>query len=213
MLKNLYECFVQRDCSEIQINPLIYTPDRKFIATNTIIRLDPDSLYRQQDLAANYIDLSQISVNERIANAHAIQYTDLEGNIGMLCNSAGLCMASNDVIVSYGGQPANFADLGGTHIHESIDQLLYILNTAPAVKVIFINCFGGLTNIRKVVATLKMGIEMGIVTKPVVARVLGAQTEDSEQILRELQKTHPIHIENDFDEACKTAVKIAHEEE
>ena len=72
MLKNLYECFVQRDCSEIQINPLIYTPDRKFIATNTIIRLDPDSLYRQQDLAANYIDLSQISVNERIANAHAI---------------------------------------------------------------------------------------------------------------------------------------------
>ena len=95
MIKNLYECFLQRDLLEIHINPLVVTPKRKFIAANVVANLDPNSLYRQQELAAS-IDLSQMTVNERIANNMQIDFTDLDGNIGMVCNSAGLCMASND---------------------------------------------------------------------------------------------------------------------
>lgn len=88
-----------------------------------------------------------MTVNERIANNMHIDFTDLDGNIGMVCNSAGLCLAANDTIAHFGGRPANFADLGGAAIHESIDSLLHILNSSAKVRVIFINCYGGITNI------------------------------------------------------------------
>lgn len=102
LIKNLYECFLQRDCLEIAINPLVLTPKKKFFAANTFIRLDPDSLYRQQELAAS-LDLSQISRNERIAFNMDIKYSEMGGNIGLVCNSAGLAMASADVLASCGG--------------------------------------------------------------------------------------------------------------
>ena len=101
-----------------------------------------------------------MTVSERIAFNMDIKYTSMQGNIGMVCNSAGLCLATNDAIVNEGGQPANFSDLGGSAIHEQIDSLLHLVNSDSNVKVIFINCYGGITNIKKVFATLAMGLKM-----------------------------------------------------
>jgi len=78
----------------------------------------------------------------------------------MVSNSAGLCLATNDAIVNAGGQPANFSDLGGSAIHEQIDSLLHLVNSDSNVKVIFITCYGGITNIKKVFATLAMGLKV-----------------------------------------------------
>lgn len=153
MIKNLYECFIQRDALEIVLNPLVLTPQHKFIAANTMIRLDSDAMYRQQELST-LIDHSQMSVNERIAFHHDIKYTQLSGNIGLVSNSAGLCLASNDLIEMYGGKSANFVDLGGSAIHEQIDTLLNMLNDDENVQVIFVNCYGGIMSIEKLVATL-----------------------------------------------------------
>ena len=153
MVKNLYECFIQRDCLEIQINPLVLTPDRKFVAANIIVRLDPDAIYRQQELST-LIDPSQMTIAERIAFNYDLKYVELDGNIGMVSNSAGLCMTSNDGVATYGGKSANFSDLGGAAIHEQIDMLLQLLNDDNKVRVIFINCYGGLMSMEKVWATL-----------------------------------------------------------
>jgi len=95
-----------------------------------------------------------MTVDERIAFNSDIKYTELSGNIGMVCNSAGLCMAANDVLATYGGKSANFVDLGGSAIHEQIDALLHLLNDEKKVRVIFINCYGGIMSMKKVWATL-----------------------------------------------------------
>ena len=92
------------------------------------------------------IDYSQMTVNERIALSMDIKYVEMYGNIGVLTNSAGLSMATNDMLELKGGKSANFVDLGGSAIHEQIDTVLHILSSDPSVKVIFINCYGGLMN-------------------------------------------------------------------
>jgi len=117
-----------------------------------------------------------MTLSERIANDLEIKFKDFHGNIGMVCNSAGLCMATNDAIVKAGGAPANFSDLGGTAIHEQIDSLFHIVNKDEAVRVIFINCYGGITNIKKLIATLRMGLVNGIITKPVIIRAKGLES-------------------------------------
>ena len=154
-----------------------------------------------------------MSVSKRIAFNMDVKYTDLSGNIGMVCNSAGLCMASNDMISVLGGQPANFADLGGSAIHESIDTLLHLLNASDKVRVIFINVYGGLMSVKKVIATLKMGLKTGVVTKPVVIRALGNESEGTEEMLGDWPTRHPIFFEQEFEAACQRAVEVAAQEE
>ena len=119
----------------------------------------------------------------------------------MVCNSAGLCMATNDAIIHAGGLPANFSDLGGSAIHEQIHALLCLVNNDLNVKVIFIHCYGGITNIKKVFATLAMCLKTDTVTKPVVIRTLGLESQGSHEILNEWQDKHPIFLEQDFDKA------------
>ena len=111
--------------------------------------LDPSAMYRQQELST-LMDSSQQAWGERIAYNSDVQFVDKPGNIGMISNSAGLCMASDDVIASYGGATANFADLGGSAIHEQIDLLLHILNDSNKVRVIFLHFHGSMMSIMKV---------------------------------------------------------------
>ena len=144
------------------------------------------------------IDLSQMTVSERIAFNMDIKYSSMQGNIGMVCNSAGLCMATNDAIINAGGLPANFSDLGGSAIHEQIHALLSLVNNDSNVKVIFIHCYGGITNIKKVFATLAMCLKTETVTKPIVIRTLGLESRGSQEILSEWQGKHPIFLEPNF---------------
>lgn len=118
-------------------------------------------------------------------------------------------MATNDAIAQHGGLSANFTDFGGSAIHEQIDAVIHLVNANPTVKVIFINCYGGITSIKKVVATIIHGLEMSSISKPVVLRVKGNESENAEEMLADWINKHPIYIERDFDKAVKLAVEIA----
>lgn len=118
LLKHLYDCYIQRDAEIIEINPLVYTKSGKIVAVDTKIIIDDNSLFRQAELKAEE-DLTQVNYKERIAHSYDLQYIYLHGgNIGILANGAGLAMASMDVIRLYGGEPANFLDIGGGASHE-----------------------------------------------------------------------------------------------
>ena len=148
-----------------------------------------------------------MTINERIASTMDIKYNDYdEGNIGLISNSAGLCMATSDKIVHEGGKPANFADLGGSAIHEQIDTLFNIMESNERVKVVFINCYGGLMSIKKVIATLLNSLKYNNLNKPIVIRCLGRDAEDVNDMLAGHFGKHPIIVETDFDKACKLAV-------
>eukprot|EP00354_Favella_ehrenbergii_P001927 CAMPEP_0170471012 /NCGR_PEP_ID=MMETSP0123-20130129/13319_1 /TAXON_ID=182087 /ORGANISM="Favella ehrenbergii, Strain Fehren 1" /LENGTH=144 /DNA_ID=CAMNT_0010738409 /DNA_START=903 /DNA_END=1337 /DNA_ORIENTATION=+ len=140
-----------------------------------------------------------------------IKYTEMQGgNIGVVCNSAGLCMATNDMLQLKGGESANFVDLGGSAIHEQIDSVMHILSSDPRVRVIFINCYGGIMNMQKVIATLLLALE-NFLEKPVVIRTLGTGTQGNDhQLVRDMlgdwPSKLPIFIESDLDKACARAV-------
>ena len=111
-----------RDLLQLTVNPLIFTPDDRFIAGNVNILMDPVATYRQTEMN-NYRDRTQTHVNERIAKGFDVPFVQLDGDIGIMSNGAGLAMATMDLVTHYGGRPANFLDLGGSVIHEQIHEM------------------------------------------------------------------------------------------
>ena len=145
-----------------------------------------------------------------MASDNDLRYHYLGGDIGLVTNSAGGCMAICDLIEQLGAKPANFSDLGGQAIHEQIEALLYLLQNDPNVKVIFINVFGGILNVDKVIATLKIQIRLGIMSKPIVIRARGLKSDGAEEILKE-DYEGGIYFEREMDEAVKLAIKLSKE--
>lgn len=127
----------------------------------------------------------------------------------MVSNSAGLCLSTNDLVSHYGGKPANFVDLGGSTIHEQIDTLFNMLNDDENVRVIFVNCYGGIMSIEKLVATLQMNYDFGNISKPVVFRAKGNGAEAVDRLAEYCQGRYELYVEADFDKACRTAVEVA----
>ena len=148
------------------------------------IYVDPAALYRQQELIT-WQDRSQEHNYERVANNFDICYRYLGGNIGIMSNGAGTSMATCDLVTAYGGKPANFVDLGGSVIHEQIHEIITLLEQDPNVKVVFINCFGGLLRTDKIVATFENAIKHGNITKPLVMRLHGTSHERAHEMSRE----------------------------
>lgn len=158
LIKNLYECFVQRDAKSIDINPLVLTEEDEFKAANVKVQIDSNSTYRQQELLTTR-DQSQLHRNERHAYNWGLCYRHYEGgNIGCISNGSALCLAMNDLIIDMGGKPANFLDLGGQVIHEQIREMLNLMEFDSNIKVIYLNVFGGMVNNLKVAAVVKRSI-------------------------------------------------------
>ena len=158
-----------------------------------------------------------MSESERIANYLEIKYTAMSGNIGVISNSAGLSMATADLLAYLGGAAANFADFGGSGTHEQVASLIEMLSLNPQVKVLFINCNGGIFQGKQLIASLINRLQEEIITKPVVIRMLGTGVEDQdahmiEQILAAWSNKVPIYVEYDFERACLKAVEIAEQE-
>lgn len=149
LIKNCYECFIQRDCFEITLNPLIWTKCHKFRAANPQIRIDNNSLYRQSELLSLH-DNQQVEPLERIAGLHDLVYTKIngdEGNIGIITNGHGLSLATADMIHLLHGFAANYLNFSGG---SSIEDMLYSLDLMEydkRVKVVLINIFGGMLDI------------------------------------------------------------------
>lgn len=175
LIKNLYTCLVERDCEEILINPLVMTKKGHFRAANPRITLDERSLYRQAEMLS-LIDSTQLNHLERIAKIHDLRYmkmNDEDGNIGLITNGFGLSMATCDLIASMHGKAANLLDLFGASVIEDTLQALDLMQYDRRVKVVFINVFGGVIDISKMVDGIIKAVQFRVITKPLVIRLRG----------------------------------------
>jgi succinyl-CoA synthetase beta subunit len=184
LARNLYNLFLQHDCSLVEINPLVVTKDKKLVALDAKINIDDNGLYRQKELLS-YRDLSEEEPLEVEASKYHLNYIKLDGNIGNMVNGAGLAMATMDIIKLAGAEPANFLDVGGGASAEMVENGFRIILSDENVKGVLINIFGGILRCdilaRGVVEAAKK-VDIGI---PVVIRMEGTNVEQGRRILDE----------------------------
>jgi succinyl-CoA synthetase beta subunit len=179
----LYDLFVKEDCSLLEVNPLLATSDEKIIALDAKVNFDENASFRHPEWE-EMRDLDEEEPTEIEAKAAGLSYVKLDGNIGCLVNGAGLAMSTMDIIKHYGGDPANFLDVGGGATKDQVTKAFRIILTDPNVKGIFVNIFGGIMKCdviaEGVIAAAK---ELGLKV-PVVVRLEGTNVELGKEILR-----------------------------
>ena len=181
-LYSLYDMFIQRDCSMIEINPLARTRDGSMVALDAKVGLDENANFRHS-WREEVRDLSEEEDVEIRANDLGLSYVKLDGNIGCLVNGAGLAMASMDVIKLYGGEPANFLDIGGGATRESITAAFQIILEDDNVEGILVNIFGGIIRCDMVaMSVIEASKELGLEV-PLVVRFSGTNHEKGKEIL------------------------------
>ena len=142
-MMGLYQAFVDKDCSLAEINPLVVTGDGEVMALDAKLNFDSNALFRHQEIL-ELRDLDEEDQKEIEASKYDLTYIALDGNIGCMVNGAGLAMATMDIIKHYGGEPANFLDVGGGATTEKVTEAFKIILSDPNVKGIFVNIFGGI---------------------------------------------------------------------
>ena len=206
-MKALYQAFTEKDCSLAEINPLIVTGDGDIIALDAKINFDSNALYRQADIEA-LRDVDEEDPKEIEASKFDLNYISLDGNIGCMVNGAGLAMGTMDIIKHFGGDPANFLDVGGGATTEKVTAGFKIILQDPNVKGIFVNIFGGIMKCdviaNGVIAAAK---ELGL-TIPVVVRLAGTNVELGQKLLAE-SGLDLIPAENMADGAQKIVAAVA----
>ena len=206
MVENLLRLFVEKDLSLLEINPLVITRNGDLLCLDAKVNIDSNALYRQLDLT-EMNDESQQNPQEVEAAKSDLSYVSLDGNIGCMVNGAGLAMGTMDTIKYFGGNPANFLDVGGTATQERVAKAFKIILKDPDVKVVLVNIFGGIVRCdliaEGIIAAIK-GVEVNI---PVIVRLEGNNSEKGSQILSKAK----IKIEsiNNLADAAKRAVAFA----
>ncbi len=183
-MMGLYRVFVDKDCSIAEINPLVVTGDGQVMALDAKLNFDANALYRHPELM-ELRDLDEEDPREIEASKYGLSYIALDGNIGCMVNGAGLAMATMDIIKYYGGEPANFLDVGGGASKEKVTEAFKIILQDEHVKGIFVNIFGGIMRCdviaEGVVAAAK---ELGL-DRPLVVRLEGTNVDLGKQILEQ----------------------------
>jgi succinyl-CoA synthetase beta subunit len=180
----LYTAFVEKDCSIAEINPLVTTGDGQVMALDAKMNFDDNALYRHKDIQA-LRDLSEEDEKEIEASKYDLNYTALDGNIGMMVNGAGLAMATMDIIKHYGGDPANFLDVGGGATAEKVAAAFKIILSDPNVKGIFVNIFGGIMKCDDIATgVIEASKQVGL-SLPLVVRLEGTNVELGKKLLNE----------------------------
>lgn len=206
IVKNLYKMFLKYDYSMLEINPLVVTEDGQMFALDGKMNFDDNALYRQKEVEV-FRDFEEEDEREIEASKSGLSYIGLEGNIGCLVNGAGLAMATMDIIKHYGGEPANFLDVGGGASQETVTNAFKILLSDSNVKGIFVNIFGGIMKCdiiaNGVVAAAK---ELGLQV-PLVVRLAGTNVEEGKKILNESGLN--LVAADDMAEGAKKIVELA----
>ena len=183
-LAGLYEAFIKSDASLAEINPLVITGDKRVIALDAKFNIDSNALYRQPEILA-YRDLDEEDANEIEASKWDLSYISLDGNIGCLVNGAGLAMATMDIIKLYGGDPANFLDVGGGANAEQVTEAFKIMLGNKNVEGILVNIFGGIMQCDVIAEGIVAAAKQVDMTVPLVVRLEGTNVERGRQILDE----------------------------
>jgi len=183
-MMSLYQAYIEKDCSIAEINPLVVTGDGKVMALDAKLNFDANGLYRHKDILA-YRDLEEEDQKEIEASKYDLSYISLFGNIGCMVNGAGLAMSTMDIVNHYGGDPANFLDVGGGATAEKVTEAFKIILSDPNVKGIFVNIFGGIMKCDViaegvVVAAKQVGLEV-----PLVVRLEGTNAKEAGVLLNE----------------------------
>jgi succinyl-CoA synthetase beta subunit len=178
----LYRAYMENDASLAEINPLIVTGDSKLLALDGKMNMDDSGLYRHPEIAAMR-DVSTESAAERVAREAHLSYVDLDGEIGCMVNGAGLAMATMDIVKLYGGNPANFLDIGGGAKAETVAAALRIILSDPNVKAVLFNIFGGITRGDEVAKGILEALEAFDTDVPMVIRLVGTRAEEGRQLL------------------------------
>ena len=181
-LEGLYTAFVESDAALAEINPLIVTGDKRVIALDAKFNIDSNALYRQPEIM-KYRDLDEEDANEIEASKWDLSYISLDGNIGCLVNGAGLAMATMDIIKLYGGEPANFLDVGGGANTEQVTEAFKIMLGNPNVEGILVNIFGGIMQCDVIAEGIVAAAQQVGMSVPLVVRLEGTNVKQGRQIL------------------------------
>jgi succinyl-CoA synthetase beta subunit len=206
IMQQLYRVFTTNGCSLAEVNPLVTTPDGQVLALDAKVTIDDNELDRRPDLAALRDD-SADAPSEVQARAAGLTFIKLDGNVGCVVNGAGLAMATMDLVKYYGGEPANFLDIGGSSNPEKVVNALRIITADPAVKAILFNIFGGITRTDDVANGIKGALEQFPVKVPIVVRLTGTNEAQAVKILQGIGMT----ALNDMDDAVQKVVAIVKE--
>ena len=184
LLKNLYTCYMETDASLAEINPLILEGDGTIKALDAKFNFDDNALFRQPEIFA-YRDLDEEDANEIEASKFGLAYISLDGNIGCLVNGAGLAMATMDSIKLFGGEPANFLDVGGGASAEKVTEAFKIMLKNDNVKGILVNIFGGIMKCDTIANGVMAAVRQTQLKVPLVVRMKGTNEELGKKLLRE----------------------------
>ena len=204
MVKSIYEAFIAKDMSLLEINPLVVTKDGNVICLDAKINFDDNALYRHKDIVA-LRDLEEEDPAEVEASKYDLSYIKLDGTIGCMVNGAGLAMATMDIIKLYGEEPANFLDVGGGATKEKVTQAFKIIVSDPNVKGILVNIFGGIMKCDIIAEGIIAAAKEISLKVPLVVRLEGTNVELGKKILAE--SGLPILSANDLADAAQKIVK------
>ncbi|NPA71404.1 MAG: ADP-forming succinate--CoA ligase subunit beta [Gammaproteobacteria bacterium] len=182
LMKQFYQLALDKDVSQVEINPLIRTADNQLIALDAKVNIDSNALYRQPGLV-KLRDFSQEDTREAKASEHELNYIALEGDIGCMVNGAGLAMATMDLIKLNGGEPANFLDVGGGATPERVSEAFKLILSSSEVKSILVNIFGGIVRCDLIAEGIIKAVKEVGLTIPVVVRLEGTNVELGREIL------------------------------
>ena len=205
MFKDLYKCYIESDCSLLEINPLVSTTNEEIIALDAKVDIDSNSLFRHPEIAA-YHDKSEEDPLELKAAEYGLNYIKLDGNVGCMVNGAGLAMATMDIVKHCGGEPANFLDVGGAANVETIKNGFKIILSDKNVKSILINIFGGIVRCDRVANGVIQAVKELELDVVVVVRLQGTNAKLAKKILDE-SDIELISAET-IDEAATKAVEM-----
>jgi succinyl-CoA synthetase beta subunit len=204
VMGQLYEAFTRNSCSLAEINPLIVTPAGDVKAIDAKVSIDESALFRLPEVA-DYRDLDAEPASETKAREAGLSFVKLDGDVGCCVNGAGLAMATMDLVKYYGGEPANFLDIGGSSNPDKVVSALEIITADPNVKAILFNIFGGITRCDDVANGIVEAARRIDIQPPIVIRLTGTNEEEALEILKEAG----FSAFTSMDEVVEKAVELA----
>ena len=205
LIKNMYKFFLEKDASLVEVNPLIITKTDKLLCLDAKVNFDDNALYRHPEIE-ELRDENEEDEYEREASKYDLAYIKLDGNIGCMVNGAGLAMASLDIIKMYGGEPANFLDVGGGASKEKVSSAFKIILSDKGVKGILVNIFGGIMRCDIIAEGIVAAAKELEISVPLVVRLEGTNVDEGKKILD--NSSIEIISANDLDDAAKKIVKL-----
>jgi succinyl-CoA synthetase beta subunit len=181
-IQKLYKVFMEKDATQIEINPLSETTDHQVLAMDAKLNFDDNAEFRQKEVF-EWRDITQEDADEVKAAEVGLNFIKLDGDIGCLVNGAGLAMATMDIIKLNGGAPANFLDVGGGATPEAIRQAFDLITSDPKVTAIFVNIFGGIVRCDAIAKGLIQVVEQMNLKTPVIARLQGTNMEQAHKLV------------------------------